>query len=241
MAYRLIREGRLGRIFHVRATYLQSWGGKDTPLLWRFQRGRAGSGAHGDLNAHLVDLARFLTGDEIVEVHGAASKRFVDERPLPDGSGTGASDVDDALLFLATFRSGAVASFEASRVAGPNLNANTIEINGERGAVRFAFEDMNVLRFYDAADGPREGGWRRIVCTAAGEHPYAANWWPDAHLIGYEHGFTNLLADALRVLGGEQPELPLCDFADAYETQRVLEAALRSAEERCAIPLDQVE
>jgi len=240
LAYRLIREKRIGRIYHVRAHYLQSWGGPETPLLWRFQKRYAGSGAHGDLNAHLVDLARFLTGDEVVEVHGAVSRTFIQERAVPGTRRRGRSTVDDATLFLASFRGGALASFEATRVAPPHLNANSIEIDGERGSLRFEFEDMNVLRFHDAADGPREGGWRRVVCTSAGDHPYAESWWPDAHLIGYEHGFTNQVADMLRVLAGRKPELPLPDFADAWETQRVLEAALLSAKERCAVRLAEV-
>ena len=240
LAHRLIREGRLGKIHHVRATYLQSWGGPETPLLWRFRKKHAGSGAHGDLNAHIVDLARFLTGDEIVEVHGAVAKTFVKERTIPGSTKTGRSDVDDCVLFLATFKSGAVASFEATRLATGHQNANSIEINGELGAIRFDFEDMNLLRFFDAADGPREGGWRRVMCTAAGSHPYAEAWWPDAHVIGYEHGFTNMVADMMRVLAGEEPELPLPDFADAYETQRVLEAAMVSARERASVKMSQV-
>ncbi|MFT7486806.1 MAG: putative dehydrogenase, partial [Candidatus Paceibacteria bacterium] len=186
------------------------------------------------------DLARFLTGDEVSEVHGAVAPTFIKERNLPDGSGSGASTVDDALLFNASFRGGAVASFEASRVAGPHQNGNSIEIDGELGSLRFEFEEMNVLRFFDASDGPREGGWRRIMCTSAGNHPYVENWWPDAHVLGYEHCFTNHLADVMRSLGGEEPELPLPDFADAYETQRVLEAAQIAARERCAVRLDDV-
>ena len=106
--------------------------------------------------------------------------------------------------------------------------------------MRFDFEDMNLLRFSDASDGPREGGWRRIMCTSADGHPYAGNWWPDAHVLGYEHGFTNMLADVLFVLGRRRPRVPLPDFADAYETQRVLEAALISARERCAVRLRDV-
>jgi predicted dehydrogenase len=100
---------------------------------------------------------------------------------------------------------------------------------------------MNLLRFHDAACGPREGGWTRIMCTSsAGKHPYAGHWWPDAHVLGYEHGFTNMLADVLRVLGGEKPVVPLPDFEDAYQTQRVLEAALVSAKVRCAVKLSEV-
>jgi len=252
LAYELAREGKLGRIYHLRAKYLQSWGGPDTPLLWRFQKGRAGSGAHGDLNAHIVDMARFLTGEEIVEIHGAVSRTFITERSIPAEPGRGAlsgkggrkkgeSDVDDAVLFLASFSGGAVASFEATRLATGHQNANSIELNGEKGSLRFEFEDMNVLWFFDATQGPRTPGWRRIMCTsAAGNHPYAAHWWPDAHVLGYEHGFVNMAADVLQALGGGKPAVPLPDFSDAYETQRVLEAALVSAQERSAIRLADV-
>jgi len=240
LAYKLMREGRLGRIFHVRAKYLQSWGGKDTPLLWRFQKKHAGSGAHGDLNAHIIDMARFLLGEEVSEIHGAVSKTFIKERQILGEKRMGKSSVDDAVLFLASFKSGAVASFEATRLASPHQNANSIEINGEKGSLHFDFEDMNLLRFYDADDGPREGGWRRIMCTSAGNHPYADAWWPDAHIIGYEHCFTNMMADIVRVLGGRKPEIPLPDFADAYETQRVLEASILAAKNRCAIKMTEV-
>jgi predicted dehydrogenase len=241
LAWQLIREGRLGRIRHVRATYLQSWGGPDTPMSWRFDAKAAGSGAHGDLNAHIVDLARFLVGDEIAEVHGAVSRTFVTERGVPGQSAKARSDVDDAVLFLASFAGGAVASFEASRVATGRLNHNAIEINGEHGALRFELEDMNVLWYFDARIEPCTAGWRRILATsAAGGHPYVASWWPDGHVLGYEHGFVNMAADILRALSGREPEVPLPDFADAYETQRVLEAALLSAREQRAIPLAQV-
>ncbi len=246
LAWQLMREGKLGRIYHVRAKYLQSWGGPKTPMSWRFEKKRAGSGAHGDLNAHIVDMARFLVGEEITEIHGAVARTFIKERVVPSAKGKRSSkkaksDVDDAVLFLASFQSGALASFEATRVATGKLNANSIEIDGEKGSLAFDFEDLNVLRYHDATLGPRTAGWRRIVATsAAGGHPYVANWWPDAHMLGYEHGFTNMAADILRVLGGEKPELPLPDFEDAYQTQRVLEAAMRSAESRRGVRLDDV-
>ena len=240
LAWKLVREGRIGRVYHVRAHYLQSWGGPDTPLLWRFQKSAAGSGAHGDLNAHIVDMARFLVGEEIERVHGAIERTFVHERKKLDGKGKGKSDVDDCVLFLASFAGGATASFEATRLAHGHQNDNSIELNGEKGSLRFAFEDMNLLHFFDADDEPRTAGWRRIMCTSGGNHPYAAQWWPDAHLLGYEHGFTNMAADIVRVLGGAEPELPLPDFEDAYQTQRVLEAALVSAREGCAVPLSEI-
>jgi predicted dehydrogenase len=239
-AYRLVRAGRLGRIYHVRASYLQSWGGAATPHSWRFQKDRAGSGAHGDLNAHIVDLARFLVGEEIVEVHGAVKRTFIQERVEAESGRRKKCDVDDALLFLASFRGGAVASFEATRLAAPHQNANQIELNGELGSLRWNFEDMNLLWWHDQRDPRREGGWQRLMCTRAGTHPYAEAWWPDAHVLGYEHTFTNMLADVVRVLAGKEPEIPLADFEDAYQTQRVLEAALLSAEDRAAKKLSEV-
>jgi predicted dehydrogenase len=152
----------------------------------------------------------------------------------------GKSDVDDCVLFLARFAKGAVASFEASRLATGRQNYNGIEINGDKGALSFNFEDMNNLYFHDATQEVKTAGWTKIMCTKGGAHPYAANWWPDAHLIGYEHTFINQLADTLRVIGGQKPVTPLADFADAYETQRVLEAALISAKERQAIRMSEV-
>lgn len=250
LAYRLVREGRLGRIYHVRASYLQDWGGPETPLAWRFQKKYAGSGAHGDLNAHIVDMARFITGQEIVEVTGALAETFITERPLPPSATNratarsrrqkGKSDVDDCVLFLARFRDGAVGSFEATRLATGNQNRNKIEINGENGSLLFDFESMNELWFYDATESRATAGWRRIMCTAAGEHPYAGAWWPDAHIIGYEHTFVNMVADMMAALAGEEPIVPLPDFADAYETQRVLEAALLAAKHRAAVKLTEI-
>ena len=112
--------------------------------------------------------------------------------------------------------------------------ASNWKCNGTKGSVRFDFEDMNVLNYVDATEDPRVQGWRRIMCTSAGNHPYAENWWPDAHVLGYEHGFVNMAADVCRVLGGEEPVVPIPDFDDAYETQRVLEASLIAAKNRCS-------
>ncbi|MGD8450458.1 MAG: Gfo/Idh/MocA family oxidoreductase [Phycisphaerae bacterium] len=253
LAHRLVAEGALGTIYHVRANYLQSWGGPETPLGWRFQKKYAGSGAHGDLNAHIIDMARFITGHEIVEVTGAIAETFVHERPLPQTPGkaasgavtrrrrqVGKSDVDDAVLFLARFHGGAIGTFEATRLASGHQNNNQIEINGELGAIRFGFEDMNVLWYFDAREPKRTAGWRRIMCTSGGDHPYAGAWWPDAHVIGYEHTFVNMVADMMAVLAGEQPIVPLPDFADAYETQRVLEAALLAAKHRAAVKISEI-
>jgi predicted dehydrogenase len=254
LARQLALDGKLGRIFHVRAWYLQDWGGPGVPLLWRFQKKFAGSGAHGDLNAHIIDMARFITGDEIVEVTGAIAETFVKERDIPQsgpaggivagtkggGAKKGKSDVDDAVLFLARFKGGAVASFEATRLATGNQNKNGIEINGEKGSVRFNFEDMNYLEFYDATVERRVQGWTKIMVTHGGDHPYVGNWWPDAHIIGYEHGFINQVADMMSVLGGKAPVVPLPDFEDAFKTQQVLEAAIVSAQNRSPVKVSEM-
>jgi predicted dehydrogenase len=253
LAHQLVKAGKIGRIYHVRAVYLQDWGGPDTPLLWRFQKKHAGSGAHGDLNAHIIDMTRFVTGDEITEITGSIVETFIKERNIvTTGSGggiasgtkggqkKGASDVDDAVLFLARFKKGAVATFEATRLATGRQNYNGFEINGEKGSLSFNFEDMNLLHYYDATVDKKVQGWTRIMCTSGGNHPYVGNWWPDAHIIGYEHGFVNQIADMMAVLANKKPVVPLPDFADAYETQRVLEAAVLSAKNRSAIKMSEV-
>jgi predicted dehydrogenase len=247
LAHQLVKEGKLGRIFHVRASYLQDWGGPSTPLLWRFQGKLAGSGAHGDLNAHIIDMARFITGEEVTEVVGALEETFVKERDLVESAGgaiagkgarravrgvrKGKSTVDDAVLFLARMSGGGVASFEATRLATGNLNRNQIEVNGEKGSLKFDFERMNELEWWDHTLPARMRGWTRIMCTDAG-HPYAGNYWPAAHVLGYEHGFVSQAADIVMTLGRKRPVMPIPDFADAYETQRVLDAAVRCARSR---------
>ncbi|HEX4794907.1 MAG TPA: Gfo/Idh/MocA family oxidoreductase [Humisphaera sp.] len=248
LAHQFVRDGKIGRVYHVRAAYLQDWAGPDVPLIWRFQKSVAGSGSHGDLNAHIIDMARFITGDEISEVSGAIAETFIKQRKIVEsgskggiaggasgGGGMGPSDVDDAVLFLARFAKGAVASFESTRFATGNQNRNKIEVNGEKGAIRFDFEDMNYLDYYDATAPRKQQGWTRIMVTHGGDHPYAANWWPDAHIIGYEHGFINQAADMMSVLAGKPPVVPLPDFEDAYKTQLVLEAAMQSAEKRTPV------
>ncbi len=232
LAHRLASEGRLGRIYHVRACYLQEWGGPATPLLWRFRGDVAGSGAHGDLNAHIIDMARFITGEEITEVSGAIEETFVKERAIPGSKKKGRSTVDDCVLFLARLSGGGVASFEATRLATGNKNRNRIEVNGEHGALRFDFERMNELEYYDNRASAAVRGWTNIMCTDNAAHPYAGNWWPDAHVLGYEHGFVNQAADIINVLCGGRPVVPLPDFEDALRTQRVLDAAIHSARGR---------
>ena len=242
LAHQLVKQGRLGRIYHVRAYYLQDWAGPDVPLIWRFNKKIAGSGSHGDLGAHIIDMARFITGDEIVEVTGAISETFIKQRTIPSagsaggiaggataGSKMGMVDVDDATLFLARFKGGAVASFEATRMATGYQNKNGLEIHGEKGAISIDFEDMSWLKFFDRTEERTVQGWHRINVSHAPEHPYAQAWWPDSHSIGYEHTFINQAADMLGEIGGQPGVTPVPDFADACKTQEVLEAAVISA------------
>ena len=253
LAHRLVKQGKIGDILHVRALYLQDWAGPDVPLAWRFEKRYAGSGAHGDLNAHIVDMTRFVTGQEITEICGAIAETFIKERKRLSGgvaggiaeglkasSEFGKVSVDDTVLFLARFSGGAVASFEAARQATGNQNRNGFEINGTKGSVRFNFERMNELEFYDAMAPRAVQGWTTIIVTHGADHPYVGAWWPDAHLIGYEHGFVNQAYDIIRVLAGQDPIVPIPDFEDAYKTQRVLEAALISAQTKRWVKLSSV-
>ena len=253
LAHQMIKDGKLGDIRHVRAVYLQDWAGESVPLLWRFDKNLAGSGAHGDLNAHIIDMTRFVTGAEIIEISGAIAETFIKERQIPAAAsaggiaagskgagGMGKVTVDDAVLFLARFGNGAIASFEAARQATGNQNRNGFEINGTKGSLKFDFERMNELNWYDATLPRAQQGWSNIMVTHGGDHPYVGNWWPDAHIIGYEHGFTNQAYDILKVLAGEAPTVPIPDFEDAYQTQRVLEAAMLSATERRPVNMNEV-
>ncbi len=186
-------------------------------------------------------MARFLTGEEIVEVSGAIEERSSMSGRCPTTPTRFApSTVDDAIVFFGHLEGGAVASFESTRLATGVKNSNRIEIHGELGALSFDFEHMNELEVFDASDPGPEQGWTTIQTTHE-EHPWMAAWWPDGHGLGYEHTFVNQAADIVRALGGEEPEVPLPDFADALITQRVLEAALVSARQRRPVALEEIE
>ncbi|WP_090236765.1 Gfo/Idh/MocA family protein [Fictibacillus solisalsi] len=233
-AKKLIDSGRLGRIYHIRATYLQDWiMDPEFPLVWRLSKEVCGSGALGDLAAHSIDLARFLVG-EFKEVSGML-ETFIKERPIVEDSsglsGTGASeqkgpvDVDDASVFLARFENGAIGTFEATRFAGGNRNGNRLEINGEKGSIRWDMENMNNLDVYFHEDEEGLQGFRTINCTEE-IHPYAGAYWPAAHIIGYEHTFTNLMVELMD--GIDKGYSPLPNFADGVRNQAILEAVQES-------------
>ncbi len=225
LAQRMIARGDIGAVRQVRAVYLQDWlSSADTPWSWRNDKAVCGSGAHGDLNAHLIDLTRFLTGLEFESVCGLETT-FTRKRK-DSGGKLRTVDVDDAFAFLARFGGGAIGTFEASRVAPGRKNHNQIEISGEKGAVRWNLERMNELEVFRYDEPHDTQGFRTVMCMD-NPHPYAANWWPDGHIIGYEHTFVHTLADFVRSLDGEQPFRP--DFADGLAVQLVLEAAQKSA------------
>ncbi|GAB2979782.1 Gfo/Idh/MocA family protein [Saccharothrix stipae] len=229
LARRLVEEGRIGQVRHVRAVYLQDWlSDPESPMTWRLRREQAGSGALGDLGAHIVDAAQYVTGDLITGV-SATTETFVHSRP--DGDGRGEVTVDDAAVFLARFSSGALGTFEATRYALGRKNSMRLEVNGTRGSLAFDFESMNELSVFSADDGSA-AGFRRILVTEA-DHPYMGVWWPPGHLIGYEHTFTHEAADFLRAIGGsaESPAGwdPAPSFADGLRVQRVLAAVEDSA------------
>ncbi|MFD4323818.1 Gfo/Idh/MocA family protein [Nocardioides sp. NPDC058538] len=238
LARKLVADGRLGDLHHVRAQYLQDWlADPETPLSWRLDKTKAGSGALGDIGAHVIDLTQHITGDRILEVSGML-ETFIKERPVAEtssglsataGTERGPVTVDDAALFLARFAGGAVGSFEATRFATGRKNAIRIEINGSKGSLAFDFEDMNVLHFHDATLPAAEGGFRRIVVTEP-EHPWVAGWWPPGHGLGYEHGFTHQVVDLVRALGEGTEPTPT--FADGLQVQRVLAAVETSSDTR---------
>jgi len=238
LARRMIERGDLGKIFHYRARYLQDWiVDPDFPLVWRLQGDIAGSGTHGDINAHIIDLGRYLVG-EIDEVCGMM-ETFIKERPLAQATdgGLGAKGgrkmgkvtVDDAALALGRFKNGALLNLEATRFALGRKNGIQIEVNGSKGSLYFDFEDMNRLKFYNGADQPEASGFRDILVTD-GSHPYVGNWWPGGHIIGYEHTFVHTMVDFLHAVKKGKPVQPT--FRDGYANQVVLEAVERSARTR---------
>lgn len=238
LAKKLLEDGRLGDIYHFRAWFLQDWlVDPASPLAWRLQKDIAGSGAHGDLGAHLIDLAHYLIGD-ISEVIGM-SETFIKERPLAEEtsglSGLGSSaekgevTVDDATLFMARFANGALGSFEATRFANGHRSTNSFEINGSKGSVIFDFERMNELQVYFSDDAADVQGFRRVMATDPA-HAYSDAWWPAGHPIGYEHTFTHAFVELLDAL--EENRQPVPNFTDGVKAQQVLEAVELSVKER---------
>jgi predicted dehydrogenase len=239
LARRLVEAGRIGTVRQVRAQYLQDWlHDPDAPMTWRLDKAKSGSGALGDLGAHLVDTTQWLTGQAITGV-SAIVQTFVTSRPLSGersglgGHGETGADaprgevtVDDAALFTARFADGAIATFEATRFALGRKNALRVEINGTAGSIAFDFEENNVLQFFDGTEPVEEQGFRRILVTEP-EHPYVSAWWPPGHGLGYEHGFTHQVVDLVSAIAENRQPAP--SFEDGLMVQRVLGAVEDSA------------
>lgn len=242
LARAMVADGTIGTIRQLRAQYLQDWLADElVPLSWRLDKDRAGSGALGDIGAHIIDVVEFVAGQRLIGVSGLVDT-FVKDRPIPAkadqgtagaaslggaaGDGYGPVTVDDAAVFFGRLQSGAVASFEATRYALGRKNALRFEINGTLGSLAFDFEDMNVLQHYDARRPTASSGFTRILVTEP-EHPYLSSWWPPGHGLGYEHGFTHQVIDLVQAIASGAPARP--SFADGLHVQRVLAAVESSA------------
>ncbi|WP_208526479.1 MULTISPECIES: Gfo/Idh/MocA family protein [unclassified Microbacterium] len=231
----LIAQGKVGRVQQVRAAYRQDWlVDPEMPLAWRLQKEHAGSGALGDIGAHIIDMTRFVTGQEIVRVSGTVD-RIVKTRPL-QGEGSGLSGtaaegrgevtVDDVAIFTGRLADDTLVSFEATRFATGRKNALSLEVSGDRGALRFDLEDLNVLQFYDRTADPALQGFTRILVTES-EHPYLSAWWPAGHMLGYEHGFVHQAKDFVEAVSAGEDPSP--SFEEGLEVQRVLAAVEASS------------
>ena len=229
MAYDLIKAGKLGRIYTFRAVYLQEWGMPhyNVPRIWRYHKEPAGSGALGDLAAHLIDMARFLVG-EIKAVSGMA-KTFTLERPMPDNpKKMGKVDIDDDVISLIEFENGAIGTIESTRLALGRRNAFQWEINGSTGSIAFDMERLNELQVFK--NGSRTRGFSTVLVSEP-EHPFWEHWWPPGHIIGWGDTFVNELWHFLRAVKGETDVAPLgATFEDGYRAAEVCDAIVRSGE-----------
>ncbi|WP_442574094.1 Gfo/Idh/MocA family protein [Microbacterium sp. F51-2R] len=231
----LIAQGAVGRIAQVRAAYRQDWlVDPEMPLAWRLQKEHAGSGALGDIGAHIIDMTQFVTGLSVDAVSGVVDT-IVKERPL-QGSGSGLSGtaaegygevtVDDVAIFTGRLSTGALVSFEATRFATGRKNDLSIEVSGDKGALRFDLEDLNTLWFYDRTAPEATQGFTRILVTEA-QHPYVSAWWPAGHMLGYEHGFSHQVVDLVTAIAEGTDPQP--SFEEGLSVQRVLAAVEESS------------
>jgi predicted dehydrogenase len=230
-AYELIHSGALGEIYHFRAVYLQEWIMDPTfPQVWRLDQATAGSGALGDLGAHIIDLARHLIGEPKSVM--ALTKTFIPERPTADGKGRVKVDVDDAFVSLVEFENGAIGTLEASRFAAGRKNREAIEINGSKGSISFNLERLNELEVFWKDSSPRETqGFTNVLVTEA-FHPFWQHWWPHGHIIGWEHTFVHEIAHLLDCIVNDKDVAPYgATFLDGYRNAVICDAIVRAAKE----------
>jgi predicted dehydrogenase len=230
-AYELIRSGALGQIYHFRASYLQEWiMDPSFPMVWRLTKASAGSGALGDLGAHLIDLARHLVGEPTAVM--AMTKTFIPERPSADGQSRVKVDVDDAFISLMEFDNGAIGTLEATRFAAGRKNHQVLEINGSKGSLEFNLERLNELNVYWKDSAPRETQGFTNVLVSESFHPFWSNWWPQGHMIGWEHTFVHELAHLLDAIVNDKDVAPYgATFRDGYRNAIICDAILQSAQE----------
>lgn len=229
-AKKLIESGALGRIFHYRAVYLQEWIiDPNFPRIWRLTKDVAGSGALGDLGSHIIDLARFLVG-EPTKVMGM-TKTFVEERPSESGSGMEKVDVDDAFTALLEFDNGAIGTVEASRFAQGRKNHEVLEINGEKGSIKFNLERMNELEVFWHGEEPNTTQGFHNVIVSEPHHPYWENWWPQGHIIGWEHSFVHEFHHFFDAVANGADIAPYgATFLDGYRNAVICDAIVESAQ-----------
>ncbi|MBX7234862.1 MAG: Gfo/Idh/MocA family oxidoreductase [Caldilineales bacterium] len=228
----LIDSGALGQIYHFRAVYLQEWimPHYNQGMIWRLQKSVAGSGALGDLGAHIIDLAHYLVGG--MKTVAALTKTFIPERPWSDGS-MGTVDVDDAFVSAVEFENGAIGTLETTRFAAGRKNSNCIEINAEKGSIRFNLERMNEMEVFWVGEQPKETQGFHSVLVSEGYHPWWNYWWPHGHIIGWEHTFIHEIAHLLDCIANDKPVGPHgATFEDGYRADVVCGAILESAASR---------
>lgn len=240
-AIRLIRNlidaGKLGRIYHFRAQYLQQWimPHFGTPYIWRLDKEVAGSGALGDLGTHIIDLAHYLCGD-FASVAGKATT-FITERP-DDSGAMRKIEVDDAFVAAVEFTNGALGTIEATRFAGGRQNFNNFEINGEKGSIRFNLERMNEMEVWWVDDDKDTAGFHQVNVSEA-FHPYWENWWPQGHIIGWEHTFVHEIDHFLRAIVNDEDVNPYgATFLDGYKADVVAAAILESSNNKTHIDVN---
>jgi len=227
----LIDQGALGQIYHFRAVYLQEWimPHYNAPKWWRMDKEIAGSGAIGDLGAHIIDLAHYLVGG--MKSVAAMTRTFIPERPMPDGKGTGKVDVDDAFVAAVEFENGAIGTLESTRFAGGRKNYNCFEINGEKGSLRFNLERMNELEVFWIGEQPKETQGFHTVMVTEGYHPWWGNWWPHGHIIGWEHTFVHEINHLLDCIVNDKQVGPHgATFEDGYRAAVICDAISESAQ-----------
>ena len=231
LAKNLISDGKLGKIFHFRAKYLQEWiVDPDFPMIWRLRKELAGSGALGDLGSHIIDLARFLCGE--ITSTAAITKTFIKER---NDEATGKKekvDVDDAVAALVEFENGAIGTIEASRFCPGRKNYNNIEINGEKGSIWWDLENMNNLWVFWKDEEPADTRGFHCVNVTESYHPYYDRWWPHGHIIGWENTFVHTVYNMVECSNSHNKPLEpyIATFEDGYRNAVICDAILESAE-----------